>query len=212
MTGITVTLLQLVRGGSSGPAWTGVEISNVLVAPVVEVDTIAAVVHEGHRAIYHLAIPKTDTHDWEGQLVQFFGCTWAVVGIPTKGIDDLIPGPWNTKVTVELYRTSAPDANALWRDTVQLLSDTITTDADGYQTATANTPVSTTAIFCEGVDAEQHTQDGKTGMRKTATAEVWTGAYSGETRLSYSGSTYAVTKAANTGRGTVLLNLEEVWR
>lgn len=210
MNGITVRLLQLDRSGGS-PAWTGVDVENVLVAPVVEVDTIAATVHEGHRAIYHLAIPKTDTHVWEGQLVQFFGCTWAVIGIPTKGIDELIPGPWNIKVTVELYRTGAPDPNGLWGDDVTLIGVTAVKDAEGYETVT-ETSTETTAIFCLGVDLEQHTQDGKAGMRRTATAEVWNGIYSGETQLSCGGVRYEITTAKNTGRGTVLLGLEEVWR
>ena len=201
-------LLSLGPGGT----WTSEDIPNVLVAPVVEVDSNVAVVHEGHRAIYHLGIPKDDDHVWEGQLVQFKGCTWSVVGIPTEGLDHLIPGPWNKKVTVELYRSAAPDLGGLWRDEVQLLSGTVTKDVDGYDDTTANTPKTVVAIFCEGVNFKHATEDDKTGMRRTATVEIWDGDYEGETRVCYQTRTYNVTEIQRTGRGTLLLKLEEVWR
>ena len=126
--GVTVTLLEFSRTGV-GLSWDPVEVGNVLIAPVSEVDSTTAALPEGHRAIYHLAIPKADTHRWEGQLVQFWNSTWAVVGIPTEGMDDLIPGPWNKKVTVEHYRTDAPDVDSLWRDQVLLKHRIVARDA-----------------------------------------------------------------------------------
>ena len=36
--------------------------------------------------------------------------------------------------------------------------------------------------------------------------------YQGETLVRYDGTDYKASKQRNTGRGTVLLNLEEVWR
>lgn len=208
--GITVTLLQLSRAGST-EVWTSADVPNVLIEPVMEVDNNQAIVYDGHRAVYHLAIPKSDTHTWEGQLVQFFGCTWSVIGIPTKGLDHQIPGPWNKKVTVELYRAAAPDLEGLWRDRVQLLSDTVTIDAEGFETrVTAERTVA--AIFCAGVDLAKVTQGDKTGMRQTATVEIWTGDYQGEAKVSYRDAVYNATEVKNTGRGTVLLKLEEVWR
>lgn len=209
--GITVTLLQLSRSGSS-EAWVPTDVDNVLVAPVMEVDSNVAMLHEGHRAVYHLAIPKSDAHDWEGQLVQFWGSTWSVIGIPTKGIDDLIPGPWNTKVTVELYRSAAPDLDSLWCDRVQLISWTATTDSEGYEDVTPLEPRTVNAIFCEGVNASRTADGEKSGLRLSATVELWAGDYAGETRIHYKGCPYDVQEISRTGRGTLLLKLEEVWR
>ena len=208
--GITVTLLMLSRAGST-EVWTSAEIPNVLIEPVMEVDSNQAVVYDGHRAVYHLAIPKTDEHTWEGQLVQFWGCTWSVIGIPTKGIDSQIPGPWNKKVTVELYRAAAPSLEGLWRDRVKLLSDTVTIDAEGYETRVTTERI-VAAIFCAGVDATQVADGDKSGLRLSATVEIWAGDYLGETRVSFDGADYKATEVKRTGRGTVLLKLEEVWR
>ena len=83
--GVTVTLLEFSRTGV-GLSWDPVEVGNVLIAPVSEVDSTTAALPEGHRAVYHLAIPKADTHRWEGQLVQFWGSTWAVVGIRADNV------------------------------------------------------------------------------------------------------------------------------
>lgn len=209
--GIPVTLLQLSRSGDA-PSWTPVTIDNVLVAPVLEVDNQIAMLPDGHRAVYHLGIPKSDTHRWEGQLVQFFGQTWSVIGIPTEGINSQIPGPWNKKATVELYRTAAPDPESLWRDSVDLIPVTAAKDAEGYDITTQGTPRAVVAIFTRGVDGEIYNSGDKQGVRQTATAEIWTGDYQGETLVQYAGAAYEVRKMRNTGRGTVLLDLEEVWR
>ena len=209
--GIPVTLLQLSRSGET-PSWTPVTVDNVLVAPVLEVDNQIAMLPDGHRAVYHLGIPKSDTHRWEGQLVQFFGQTWSVIGIPTEGIDSQIPGSWNKKATVELYRTSAPDPDSLWRDSVDLIPVTATKDAEGYDVTTEGTPRSVTAIFARGVDSELYNSGDKEGVRQTATEEIWTGDYQGENLVNYNGADYTARKLRNTGRGTVLLDLEEVWR
>lgn len=209
--GIPVTLLQLNRS-SDAPSWTPVTIDNVLVAPVLEVDNQIALLPDGHRAVYHLGIPKSDTHRWEGQLVQFFGQTWSVIGIPTEGIGSQIPGPWNKKATVELYRTAAPDPDSLWRDSVDLIPVTATKDAEGYDVTTEGTPRAVTAIFARGVDGEIYSSGDKEGVRQTATVEIWTGDYQGETLVRYAGTDYTARKMRNTGRGTVLIDLEEVWR
>ena len=209
--GIPVTLLQLSRSGET-PSWTPVTVDNVLVAPVLEVDNQIAMLPDGHRAVYHLGIPKSDTHRWEGQLVQFFGQTWSVIGIPTEGIDSQIPGPWNKKATVELYHAAAPDPDSLWRDRVELIPVTTAKDAEGYDVTTEGTPRTTVAIFARGVDGELYNSGDKEGVRQTATVEIWTGDYQGETLVRYDGADYKVQKLRNTGRGTVLLDLEEVWR
>ncbi len=104
--GITVTLLDRTQSGKDDfnhPVYeeTGIPIQNVLVAPVSDQEIIETLELTGKKAVYQLAIPKGDTHNWEGQRVRFFGETWRVIGKPTKGIEELIPGPWNMKVKVE---------------------------------------------------------------------------------------------------------------
>ena len=107
--GETVTLLEAVDTGKDDAfnrpivRETAVDVANVLIAPVQSggaeiVDTLNL---DGRKAEYKLAIPKTDTHVWAGQRVRFWGQTWEVIGTPTRGIDSLIPGPWNTIVLVE---------------------------------------------------------------------------------------------------------------
>ncbi|WCZ54960.1 hypothetical protein [Latilactobacillus phage TMW 1.1365 P1] len=76
---------------------------NVLVAPASADDITNQLNLTGRKAIYTLAIPKGDTHDWENKPVEFFGQRWKVFGIPLEGIDELIPLDWNKKVTVERY-------------------------------------------------------------------------------------------------------------
>lgn len=108
MRGVTVILLQRTQTGTdpfNRPIYADAEIpvDNVLISPV---DTggdelLSALDLTGRKAVYTLAIPKGDTNEWEGNRVRFFGETWQVIGIPTKGIDALIPLDWNMKVQVE---------------------------------------------------------------------------------------------------------------
>ena len=209
--GKSVTLLQLSKSGST-PVWTAVTVDNVLYAPLQEVDSTAGPLPEGHRALYHLAVPKTDTNRWEGQLVQFMGNTWAVVGIPTEGIDDLIPGPWNKKVTVELYCTAAPDVDSLWRDAVMLRSRIIRQDASGFPGTSVTEGRTVQAILPAGVTFEKTDENGKQAMRAKTTAEIWECDYRGEDLLEYRDVQYEIGKISRTGRGTLLLTCEEVWR
>ena len=94
--GIPVTLLVKTQTGldpASRPiySWEPVTVENVLVAPTSDEEVLSTLNLTGRRAEYVLGIPKTDAHTWE------------VIGIPTKGIDDLVPGPWNKKVKVERF-------------------------------------------------------------------------------------------------------------
>lgn len=209
--GIPVTLLKITREGGA-TRWTTTVVENVLVAPYAETDSTYALTEPGHHAVYHLAIPKDDENTWEGQLVQFFGQTWAVVGIPTRGIDKLIPGPWNQKVIVELYRTGAPDLNSLWADQVELLSLDAAQDIAGYDEPGDPQRRKVVAIFTSGIDAALFELDQKEGARHSATVELWIDDYRGELQLSHGGLLYEVAETKTTGRGTVLLKLMEVWR
>ena len=80
-----------------------IPVENILVAPVSTDDVISTTQLHGKKAVYQIAIPKGDDHIWDDRLVQFFGKTWHVFGFPQTGIEDNIPGPWNTKWMVETY-------------------------------------------------------------------------------------------------------------
>lgn len=108
MKGITVTLYERSAGQPDAfnrPTYTEtpVQISNVLVSPTTSggEENVDQIDLTGRRAVYTLAIPKGDTHEWENCRVDFFGESWKVIGIPTQGIEDLIPLAWNKKVQVE---------------------------------------------------------------------------------------------------------------
>ncbi|SON72865.1 hypothetical protein [Latilactobacillus sakei] len=106
--GITITLIdqvEMVRDPLGNPIVEDkpVKVDNVLVAPASADDITNQLNLTGRKAIYTLAIPKGDTHDWENKPVEFFGQRWKVFGIPLEGIDELIPLDWNKKVMVERY-------------------------------------------------------------------------------------------------------------
>ena len=107
--GITITLYDLTQTGTdplNKPIYaeTPVQIGNVLVAPVESTEQLETFSLTGRRAVYQLGIPKGDTHDWTaGKRVSFFGADWRIIGIPTEGIESMIPLDWNKKVQVERY-------------------------------------------------------------------------------------------------------------
>lgn len=109
MRGITVTLLQRNQTGTDAfnrPVYgdpTEIQVENVLVAPTSAggEEVLSDLDLTGRKATYTLAIPKGDANVWEGNQVRFFGETWQVIGMPTQGIDALIPLDWNKKVQVE---------------------------------------------------------------------------------------------------------------
>ena len=106
--GITVKLVDRTQTGVDSfnrPIYTEtlIEVGNVLVAPLSDTEILDTINLTGRKAVYQLAIPKTDTHTWEDKKVQFFGETWRVIGKPTMGIDENIPLDWNKKVKVESF-------------------------------------------------------------------------------------------------------------
>lgn len=82
-------------------AWENVE--NVLVAPSTSDDIVSSQDLYGKKAVYTMAIPKGDTHEWKDTLVEFFGQRFRTFGFPTQGIEENIPLDWNKKVMVEAY-------------------------------------------------------------------------------------------------------------
>ena len=107
--GITVTLYEQTQTGTdplNKPIMTetATAVDNVLVAPVSSTEQLETFNLTGRKADYQLAIPKGDAHEWKaGQKVSFFGKDWRIIGIPTEGIEELIPLSWTKKVQVERY-------------------------------------------------------------------------------------------------------------
>lgn len=106
--GITVTLYEETQSGTDGfgrPIYTetAVAVDNVLVAPASTSETLDTVNLTGKKAVYTLGIPKGDTHNWKDKKVEFFGETFRTFGEPLKGIEEMIPLEWNTKIQVERY-------------------------------------------------------------------------------------------------------------
>lgn len=106
--GITVVLIDRVQVGEDplgAPIYEDrqIPVHNVLIAPTSADDVENQLSLTGRKAVYTLAIPKEDTHEWENREVHFFGERWRVFGLPLMGLDHLIPLDWNKKVTVERY-------------------------------------------------------------------------------------------------------------
>ena len=109
MTGITVILFDRTQTGTdalNAPIYTEtpVSVANVLVAPLSDSEILETYNLTGRKAVYQMGIPKGDTHEWTaGKRVRFKGKDYRIIGLPTEGIDKLIPLSWNTKVKVERY-------------------------------------------------------------------------------------------------------------
>lgn len=106
--GITVTLYEQTQTGTDAfndPIYTetAINVDNVLVYPSTQTEILETVNLYGRKAVYTLGIPKGDIHDWENRRIDFFGQSWRSFGIPSQGIEDMIPLDWNMKVTVERY-------------------------------------------------------------------------------------------------------------
>ena len=109
MKGVNVILYDRVVTGVDALnhpiyAETAQTVENVLIAPMSTNEILENYNLTGRKAVYQLAIPKGDAHDWTaGKRVDFFGKSWRIIDIPEEGIEDLIPLSWNKKVRVETY-------------------------------------------------------------------------------------------------------------
>lgn len=109
--GITIELVSRVQVGVDAfnrPIYDdSIEaVDDVLVGQPTPEDAITVLNLTGRKVTYTLGIPKGDTHIWEGQDVILpppFAGRYHVVGIPTAGIEEMVPLRWNTKVQVERY-------------------------------------------------------------------------------------------------------------
>ena len=106
--GITIQLYERTQTGTDAfnrPVYaeTAVDVDDVLVGEPSSQDIVDELNLSGRMLAYTLAIPKGDTHAWEGRRVGFFGDIFRVIGKPTQGIEENIPLRWNKKVKVERY-------------------------------------------------------------------------------------------------------------
>lgn len=84
-------------------AWTSEQIDNVLIGEPTPQERIDELTLTGRSIDFTLGIPKGDMHDWEDQIVEFFGHKYLTYGIPAQGIEENVPGPWHKKVKCQRY-------------------------------------------------------------------------------------------------------------
>ena len=106
--GVPVTLYEKTLTGydeANRPVYTEtpVTVDNVLIGEPSTEDITNEYNLSGKRVAYVLGIPKGDTHEWADRTVGFSEQLFRTVGVPTQGIDELIPLDWNKKVKVEAY-------------------------------------------------------------------------------------------------------------
>lgn len=106
--GINVILVEITEIGKDPfgqPIYDEIEtlVENVLVSPSSTTEILDSHDLYGKKAVYTLAIPKGDDHDWEDRKIKFFDQVWHSFGFVTQGIDENIPLSWNKKVMVERY-------------------------------------------------------------------------------------------------------------
>lgn len=108
MTGESIILYNKTEVGTDDfgkPIYTEtpVTVENVLIGEPSAEDIINEMNLTGKRLAYTLAIPKGDAHEWRDRTVEFWGERFRTFGMPTQGIEHLIPLDWNKKVKVEVY-------------------------------------------------------------------------------------------------------------
>lgn len=108
--GIPVTLTVRTQTGVdafNAPTWSESTetVENVLICPASSQELNDGLTLYGKRAVYTLCIPKGDTHRWEDTAVQFFGHVFRTFGPVTEHQEELVPGPWNRRISVEYIGT-----------------------------------------------------------------------------------------------------------
>lgn len=97
-----------------------------------------------------------------------------------------------------------------WSDYVELIAVSEARDEKGYRTST-ETRREVCCSFCAGASRAEYYEAAKAGIRVTASVELWEDDYSKERELECEGIRYRIGRVTATGRGTLLLYLEEVW-
>lgn len=111
MRGITVSLTVKTQAGTDAfnqPVYTETteSVDDVLVGEPSSEDITNTLSMYGAKVTYRLGIPKGDTHDWRDTIVTLpepFAGKYHTVGVPTAGIEAMIPLRWNKKVLLERY-------------------------------------------------------------------------------------------------------------
>lgn len=106
--GMTVQLAVKTQTGTdtlNAPVYSTelVDVENVLVGQPTTEQITDSVNLYGKKLVYMLGIPRGDTHDWTDTEVYIRGEKFRTFGLPIRGVDDNIPGPWNQNVRVERY-------------------------------------------------------------------------------------------------------------
>jgi hypothetical protein len=104
--GTTVTLYEKTQTGTDpfgAPVYstTPAVVDNVLIGQPSAEELTSELNLTGRRISYVLGIPKGDAHQWENQLVEFFGETFRTFGAIERGIEENVPGPWHFKIKCE---------------------------------------------------------------------------------------------------------------
>lgn len=106
--GIDIVLYNKVKVGVDGFGKAIYEerpetVGNILVQPADSQEVVETLNLTGKKAVYTLAIPKGDEHEWRDRKVSFFGQDFRTFGEPIQGIESMMPLSWNKKVKVEIY-------------------------------------------------------------------------------------------------------------
>ena len=106
--GMTVTLWNKTQIGTdefNQPVygWASFNVDNVLVGLPTPEERTEELNTTGKMIAYTLGIPKGDSHEWQDQIVEFFGRKYKTFGIPERGIEANIPLQWHLKVKCERY-------------------------------------------------------------------------------------------------------------
>lgn len=108
--GTTITLYNKAQTGTdpfNNPVYDwyaeSYVIDNVLIGEPTPEERLNELNLSGKMIAYTLGIPKGDTHEWEDQIVEFFGRRFRTFGITVEGIESNIPLFWHHKVKCERY-------------------------------------------------------------------------------------------------------------
>ena len=99
-----------------------------------------------------------------------------------------------------------------WSDTADLLSFDPTQDAEGYR---ADADAKSRTVICtweDGVSQNEFYLSDKTGLKASASVELWTADYQGEEYVGFDGRFFRVLRAFVSGFDYTTLILSEVVR
>lgn len=110
---IPVTLYEKTENGKDAfnrPVYTEnpVVVEHCLVQQNVTDDITTQLSVEGKKAVYTIAIPKGDTHNWMDSKVEFSLVPNQIIkcktfGFPLQGIESMMPLEWHTQIRCERY-------------------------------------------------------------------------------------------------------------